>query len=237
MTHAKNRTVKTDGPISDALLAADADFASCRTERVRADGTVLQIDEPPVPAPMVAGPRYARMLVRGQAKAYACTKLFRRELLGSAPWDEGRAYEDIAPAVRMSLAAERVALVDEPLYRYLYREGSISTALTERTLDLFDAGADVRAAVRTRGLAGLWSAELRAFHYREVLTSVAHMAMRAEHASGRTELTRRAIRRVRRGVRLRDAPLLAGTGYRREAVFAVLMAASPGLYSTILRRR
>ncbi|MFT4088573.1 MAG: glycosyltransferase family 2 protein, partial [Gordonia sp. (in: high G+C Gram-positive bacteria)] len=120
-----------------ALEAADADFAVCRTSRVDLDGRQLQVDEDPVAEPVLTGPDYARELLRGSAKGYACTKLFRRELLGDRPWAEDQAYEDMAPCVRLALVADRVALVDEPLYRYLYRPGSLSTALSESTFDLF----------------------------------------------------------------------------------------------------
>ena len=76
------------------------------------------------------------------------------------------------------------------------------------------------------------------YHYREVLTSIAHVAMRADHADeADPELYRTAINEVRQGISLSDIPVLWAGGHRREIVFAVLMKASPVLYSTILRFR
>ncbi|QXW04854.1 glycosyltransferase [Rhodococcus globerulus] len=224
--------------LESALITASADFACTRTTRVDESGTAIQIDEAPFDAMVVSGREFARRLILGDAKAYACTKLFRRELLGERPWDEGQGYEDMAPVLRMSLAAERVALVEEPLYRYLYREGSISTSLTPRTLDLFKVERDIDSALGDHSLSTQWGNEIRAFRYREVLTSVAHVAMRARHASPtRPELYDEAITRVRRSISTDDVIPLVRTGHRREAVFAVMVKYTPGLYSAILRHR
>ncbi|MGW0172664.1 glycosyltransferase family 2 protein [Rhodococcus sp. NPDC003322] len=224
--------------LAGALEDGAADFACTRTQRVDDTGLVLQIDEPPFEAIVVSGTDFAHRLVTGRAKAYACTKLFRRELLGDRPWDEDQGYEDMAPLVRMSLAAARVALVDEPLYRYLYREGSISTSLSPRTLDLFKVDVDVSAAVAHAGLGARWRDEVRGFRYREILRSVAHVAMRADHASAtRPPLYDEAIDRVRAAVSPRDVLPLLRTGHPREAVFAAMLGTVPGLYSTILRYR
>lgn len=220
--------------LAGALEAADADFAVTRTQRVDAAGTVLQIDEARPPAAVVAGIDYARELLRGRAKAYACTKIFRRDVLGERPWPEGQAYEDIATAVRLAKAAPRVALVADPLYRYLYREGSLSTALSERTLDLFLVEQEVRELVEGTG----WQQDFLGFRYREVLTSVAHVAMRAKHAAAaRPPLYDPAIRRVRAEIDLTDVPALLTGRHYRAAVFAVLVKFLPWFYAGVLRWR
>ncbi|MFD1811377.1 glycosyltransferase family 2 protein [Rhodococcus gannanensis] len=224
--------------LTRALDDTSADFACTRTQRVDDAGRVLQIDEAPYEATVMSGTEFAHLLVTGRAKAYACTKLFRRELLGDRPWDENQGYEDMGPSLRMSLASTRVALVDEPLYRYLYREGSISTSLNRRTFDLFKVERDVRSAVSGAGLGDRWASEVLGFRYREVLRSVAHVAMRADHAAAsRPELYDEAIARVRGEVSVRDVVPLLRAGHRREAVFAAILRVSPGLYSTILRYR
>lgn len=221
-----------------ALSAGSANFVCTRTSRVDESGRTIAVDEAPFDAMVVSGEEFARRLIVGDTKAYACTKLFRRELLGEKVWDEGQGYEDMAPVLRMSLAAERIALVDEPLYRYLYREGSISTSLSSRTLDLFKVERDVCTALERHSLRHQWRDEVRAYRYREVLTPVAHVAMRARHASStRPALYGEAISRVRRSVALSDVVPLLRTGYRREAIFALMLTFTPGLYSAILRYR
>lgn len=224
--------------LASALTDASADFVCTRTTRVDESGRAIQVDEAPFGALVVSGQEFARRLILGDAKAYACTKLFRRELLGESPWDEGQGYEDMAPVLRMSLAADRVALVEEPLYRYLYREGSISTSLSTRTLDLFKVERDIEVALRQSSLYEQWSNEIRAFRYREVLTSVAHVAMRARHMSAvRPALYDEAITRVRQSVSVADVIPLLRNGYRREAIFAVMVKYTPDVYSAILRYR
>lgn len=219
-----------------ALTAADADFAVCRTERVTADGTVLRVDERTVPAPVVSGRTYARELLRGRAKAYACTKVYRRTLLGEDPWAQDQAYEDLAPAVRMALAAERVAMIERPLYRYLYREGSLSTALSQTTFDLFTVAGDVDRLIGDDDPG--WRRDYVAFWYRQILISIAHVAMRADHASAtRPSLYATAMARVRAGIALTDLPLLLRGGHLRSSAFAVLVKFWPAAYSAVLRWR
>lgn len=224
--------------LTTSLVDHNADFACTRTRRVDADDNDLGIDEPAYGRAVMSGDDFAHTLIRGDAKAYACTKLFRRTILGDGPWEEGQSYEDFAPLVRLGLLAERVALVDRPLYLYLFREGSLTTKFTARTLDLFKVGDDVLAAVAGRGLDATWRADLRGFRYREVLTSVAHVAMRARHAATTPPpLYDTALSRVRRAIAPSDVVPLVRTGHHREAIFAVMVKTVPWLYSAILRYR
>ena len=221
-----------------AMTDADAQLSVTRTYRVDEHDQVLQIDEARPVAGVVSGAEYAHELLRGRAKAYACTKLFERASLGTRPWAEDQAYEDIATSIRVALSVERVATVETPLYRYLYREGSLSTAFSPTTFDLFTADAEVRALVAGQGRGSDWDRDYLGYHYREVLTSIAHVAMRARHAAGADPmLYRTAITRVRQGISLSDVPVLWAGGHRREIVFALLMTFSPALYSAILRFR
>lgn len=219
-----------------AIEEAGADFAVCRTNRVDPAGRVLNTEEAPAPAAVVPGPVYARELLSGRAKAYACTKLYRRAVLGHRPWTEDQAYEDLTPNIRFALAAERVALVDSPLYQYLYRQGSLSTALAPATFDLFTVGEEVRAL--TASTIPQYRAEFTAFWYRQILIPVAHVAMRADHAAPhRPPLYDEALSRVRVRAALRDVPGLLRHAQFRSAVFAVLIVVAPGLYSAVLRWR
>lgn len=221
-----------------ALTRCDAQFAVSRAARVSQAGEVLGIDEALPPAPVVSGERYARELLCGRAKAYACTKLFRREVLGVTPWAENQAYEDFAPSVALALSVDRVAMVTIPLYRYLYREGSLSTALSPSTMDLFRVENDVRRLVADPPRDDGWRRDFTGFRYREILTSVAHVAMRAAHTGGApTPLYRMALHRVRSSISLRDLPTLWRGRYFREMVFAVWVKFAPNLYSAVLRWR
>nr|EMP11400.2 glycosyl transferase [Gordonia sp. NB41Y] len=219
------------------LVEADAQIAVARTRRVDIDGYTLGIDEAEPRHAVLSGERYAREILCGRAKAYACTKLFRREILGERPWAQDQAYEDFASTLALALSVPRVATVADPLYRYLYREGSLSTALSESTFDLFTVEDQVHDLLRSRLGDRRWNREYVGFRYREVLTSVAHVAMRAAHAGGQTPLSRRAVDRVRGDIALRDLTALwAGRRYR-QMVFAVMVKFTPKLYSTVLQWR
>ncbi|MBD0021311.1 MULTISPECIES: glycosyltransferase family 2 protein [Gordonia] len=221
-----------------AMLEADAQLSVTRTYRVDEHDRVLQIDEARPSSAVVTGPEYAHELLRGRAKAYACTKLFDRLSLGTDPWAQDQAYEDIATGIRVALSVKRVAMVETPLYRYLYRPGSLSTGFSDTTFDLFTADADVRELVAGQDRGAEWELDYLGFHYREVLTSIAHVAMRARHDSAADPvLYRTAIDRVRRGITLSDLPVLWAGRHRREVVFALLMKISPALYSAVLRFR
>ena len=224
--------------LAGAVTRHDADFACTRTRRVDENNNDLGVDEPLYDTELMSGPDFAHLLIKGRAKAYACNKIFRREVLGSRPWEENQSYEDFAPLVRIGLGADRVALVNDPLYWYLYRPGSISTHFSSHTFDLFKVGDDVLNEVAAGDLQTSWQADLRGFRYREILTSVAHVAMRADQASpSRPPLYNSAIDRVQASIRLSDVPALVRTGFLREAVFAILVKAAPWLYSAILRHR
>ncbi len=139
--------------LRNALLAGEAQLAMCRTARVDESGHTLSIDEDSFGASRtLTGAELARRLLLSEARGYACNKLFRRELLGDAPFPERHVYEDVAPLLRIALAAERVALVDAPLYRYLINETSISRRFGPHTRDLFVQDAQVRALLADAGV-------------------------------------------------------------------------------------
>lgn len=63
-----------------------------------------------------------------------CDKLFRRELLEHYRFPQGKVCEDVAVTYRIILEAERVYLMDQPLYNYFQRPGSIShSALSDNS--------------------------------------------------------------------------------------------------------
>lgn len=236
----------------DALVREDADFASCRTMFVDPVGVALGVAEPRQPRQgAVDGNEFARMLMRGKVKAYPPARLFRRAVLGDAPWDERRAYEDMAATLRIALRADRVALVDEPLLWYRQHPESTSQVTCTHTADVFAMGDEVarlapelreRNALLGRGSSWLEGSRnrslARAFRYREVLIPAAHMAMRAAQAnSGDPDIVRSLIAESRRRSSLADVVPLVASGQLRSAAFAVGMAASPSAYARVLRTR
>ena len=225
-----------------ALLDRDAQLAMCRTARVDEAGETLSIDEDAFGEPTMSGADLARRLLLSEARGYACNKLFRRELLGDAPFPEGHVYEDVAPMLRIALNAERVALVDAPLYRYLINDTSISRRFGAHTHDLFIQDQHVRALLTDAGVfdgaeAEAWCSAHLTFRYDGVVFPAANMALRAKLAGEGDREVVGVVARARRLINWTDLPRLWRCGARRQSVAALVLALSPWLYAQVLRHR
>ncbi len=224
-----------------AMVLHGAQIAACRTALVDIDGAPIGVLEPPASRESVSGKDFAGMMVDGTVKAYPGGHVFRREVLGEAPWDGRRAYEDMAATMRIALACRRVALIDEPVYRYRQRPDSVSKTVGESTLGLFEMGDDVAELITASNLGRRSRSAARVFTYREVLIPACHMAMRAHHAGVTDEATGDVVRRLLDGARsrvsMRDMLPLLMVGEVRSAVFALAMRVWPQAYSRVLRSR
>ncbi len=225
-----------------ALLDRDAQLAMCRTARVDEAGETLSIDEDAFGEPVMSGAELARRLLLSEARGYACNKLFRRELLGDAPFPEGHVYEDVAPMLRIALNAERVALVDAPLYRYLINDTSISRRFGAHTHDLFVQDHHVGALLADAGVfdgagAETWRSAHLMFRYDGVVFPAANMALRAKLAGEGDREVADVVARARRLISWPDLPRLWRRGARRQAIAGMVLALSPWLYAQVLRHR
>ncbi|KHL14199.1 glycosyl transferase family 2 [Mumia flava] len=218
-----------------ALEASGADSATCRTLRFGGGAPEGPVEEP-LGADVLTGRAFAIALLDGRVRGYPANRIFRRTGLGDAPFPDGVAYEDLGTVLRLALASERVAVVDEPLYRYRRSAGSLSSRFGPHTFDLLAQLADVE-----RALSGDRDPQLRAafrrYRYREVILPLANMALRAQHADGRAPLNSRAVRDARALVRTRDLAVLAARGSWPLARAAAVLRTSPRLYSGALRVR
>ena len=215
-----------------ALLECDAQLAMCRTARVDEAGRTLSVDEDSFgDQRFLAGAELARRLLLSEARGYACNKLFRRELLGDAPFPEGHVYEDVAPLLRIALQADRVALVDAPLYRYLINETSISRRFGPHTHDLFVQDAHVQDLLTDAGAfsgtdADAWRwAHLR-FRYDGVVFPAANMALRASLAGDGGGEVSEVVARARTLISWPDLPRLWRGGAQRQTIAAAVLAIS-----------
>ncbi|MFR9749929.1 glycosyltransferase family 2 protein [Nocardia sp. 004] len=208
------------------------DFAVCRTTVIDESGTMIGIDEPLPPYPVVSGIEYGRMLLHGTARAYAPTKLFRRALLPADPWDEVRRYEDMAAMVALAVRARSVALVPDAPYRYRRHDRSASRSFDPVSFELLELPARALSRMTAAG-AVVGTAEAAEFTLREAVFPLAHLAMRAE-AGPRS---RQAVYAARRRIRFADLAALAGAGRIRPVAAAILLLFFPRWYARILRNR
>lgn len=69
----------------------------------------------------------------------ACNKLFKKEIIEQFIFPFGLAYEDLA-TIPVSIAlAKKIAKVNEPLYFYRQREGSIAHTANKKIFDIYKA--------------------------------------------------------------------------------------------------
>lgn len=82
----------------------------------------------------------SHMLDESGYKCYAWNKIFKLSDYEGIRYPQGRFYEDIYTTFRLFLKADAIGYLKEPLYRYRYRENSITNeAFTDRKYDLIFA--------------------------------------------------------------------------------------------------
>lgn len=112
----------------DAMVENDAQMAVCSYEYVNLRGGIFKDRRSPITKYEVLD--RVQMLDRlgGDRNWYYITawnRLYRRELFENIRFPQGRIHEDEYVAHSLYWACERIAVVPEPLYFYVQREGSI----------------------------------------------------------------------------------------------------------------
>ena len=73
-------------------------------------------------------------------KCFAWNKIYRKELFNIIRYPEGKLFEDIETTYKIFKTANRIAYLQEPLYYYRVREGSITkTKFSVKNYDLIEA--------------------------------------------------------------------------------------------------
>lgn len=76
----------------------------------------------------------------------AWNKMYKIDLFGDLKFEKGKIYEDLRLIPKLYLKANRISYVDEPLYHYIIRDGSIMTSSgIQKNLDIISAFDDVIA--------------------------------------------------------------------------------------------
>lgn len=77
-------------------------------------------------------------LMQGRINNYAWNKIYKRTVFHDIWFPEGRVFEDIAVAYKLFLNANQVYCLNEQLYFYYLRDGSITSEMSSKNLgDLF----------------------------------------------------------------------------------------------------
>lgn len=81
---------------------------------------------------------YESPLILESARSYACNKLFKLEILKNFKFPKGQLFEDSAVVYNILSAANKIELVNEPLYQYVTdRTGAITSSVNNRIFDIF----------------------------------------------------------------------------------------------------
>lgn len=113
-----------------------ADVAICRFQQVAEDGEVLKTSSLPTGLSVDA---WFRRILSAEDSSMACNKLFRRSLLvdSGVRFPVGLLHEDVPAIVQLIYHAQKIVVVDEPLYFWVRRSGTITSRTSvKHVLDL-----------------------------------------------------------------------------------------------------
>lgn len=120
------------------LLQSEADIVQCSHDRVSyasrgKDKSVCRNYE------CIDGKQFVRRMFTKQGSDYTnqvalWSKIYRKSLFKNIHFPEGQTYEDEHETYKICLAANRIALIEEPLYHYIHRDNSIITGTSPRKM-------------------------------------------------------------------------------------------------------
>jgi glycosyltransferase involved in cell wall biosynthesis len=127
-----------------AARSTGADAVVCAAEYV------LPGQRRALPAPRLTGPITGEqafgLLLTGELTGHLWNKLFRRELTREIEFTPARVHSDLAMVAQLLAAADRVATIDDVLYSYVVRGGSIIRSGSRRAESLLLVEQAVTAA-------------------------------------------------------------------------------------------
>ena len=121
--------------MAEAMERTDADITVCRFTVQYAGKTIWlnrkKMEYPPVSPGLYGRDEALRALIDGAINVNVWNKLYRSGLWSDIRFPDGHNYEDIDTVFRVFDVCRSVAVLDQPLYHYLKRPGSITVTETE----------------------------------------------------------------------------------------------------------
>lgn len=143
-----------DDAAATLLAAAErtsADVVCAGASTVMLDGSVKPVGALPPGEPVLSAAEAFTAFLTGGVSGHLWNKLFSREVLGRVRFTATRQHSDQAMVAQALARAEKVAVVDAVVYRYLLREGSIIRSSTRRAPALRAVGQVVRECAAELG--------------------------------------------------------------------------------------
>jgi glycosyltransferase involved in cell wall biosynthesis len=121
-----------------AMISSDSQIGVCRCSFIYSNGSMNGVASSVFPT--ISNGIYERadayrLLVEETMSVNVCNKLFRREFFSDVRFAEGHVYEDAYPCFKLFDKAERIVLVDEPLYNYRRRPDSITALVSMNNIN------------------------------------------------------------------------------------------------------
>ena len=124
--------------IAEAMERVNADMAVCRYTVHDADKSAGHIRKemiwPKAEAGIYGRTEALQALVEGKINVSVWNKLYRSRLWDNIRFPDGHNYEDIDTTFRIFDICSSVIVLDQPLYHYLNRPGSITHTVTEENM-------------------------------------------------------------------------------------------------------
>ena len=207
----------------EALKAQKAEIAECAAALVTEDGAVLGVRKTPDAQVLGKMDALRRLVLEDGIYQTVWNKLYRRRVLEGIPFEKGKRHEDDFWTYQVFDRMDRLALVQEPLYHYLQRGGSImGEGYTIKRLDGLEA--------RFRRMEYLQKYEALAALTRQslMMDCMWHYQSAKTHLSGREQ--KAALQYVRQIMKRCPAvPLRALTGKLTHRVWYLMFRIVPDL--------
>lgn len=215
----------------EAARRESADVVVCGAEYAYDDGTTRVI-RAPRPNAAITGRQAFRLLLTGGISGHLWNKLVRRELAESIDFTPARVHSDLAMTAQIVAGARRVTSIDDILYSYLLRSGSIIRSGTKRGDSLLQVEDAVSRAARAIDPAILRSPEFRYFRLRYLLLSRMKDALTAPYGPDERAAL---VRAVRREISWRGILVVAGRHDWRRLLLAITAKVAPGVHRRVLK--
>ncbi len=159
-----------------------------------------------------------RFLLRGHIRGHLWNKLFARTLFDDVRFPATWAHSDLGAMGDILVRARQVTLIDDVLYTYILRPGSIISSGSGRSRDLLDVLDRITGATHLMVDRSGVERDLCTFAYLEVYLPTLHRQIRHSQDSPDDVAVRKQIRR---GVSLRSAASVVRGGRPMTAIAAL----------------
>lgn len=210
-----------------------ADVVVCGAVQRRVDSSRLHPVRGAEGPPVSGGQEALQRLLRGEIRGHLWNKLFRRSLFEHVRFPPTRAFSDLGGVGPLLARAHRVALLDESLYTYIIRPGSILNTKAAPGRDLLACRDVIVAAVRSLPASPRLLTDLVRFEYAEIYVPMTNSLIR-DGDDG--EECRRIRGEVRAAMSLTEMASLARHGAVRLAVVSLAVKYAFPVYAAAYRR-